>query len=125
MSESMHKRFKILIVDDEPRNLRILEKILEQHELEKAVDGEQALQLLDEFKPELILLDGMMPGMSGIDVCEKLKMDEKYQHIKIIIVSGKASEVDFKEAAEVGADGYVTKPFTVDELLTAVQRVVS
>ena len=122
----MIKDMKILIVDDEPRNLRILEKILgKQYQLAKAVDGEQALQQVDVFKPELILLDGMMPGITGLEVCKQLKTDELHRHIKIIFVTGRASKMEKKAGLEVGADDYVIKPFEKKELLAAIARVMA
>ncbi len=122
----MNKDMKVLIVDDESRNLRILEKILgKQCQLAKAVDGEQALQQVDAFSPDLILLDGMMPGKTGLEVCKQLKTDEHHRHIRIIFVTGKASNVEEKEGLEAGADGYVVKPFEQEELLAAIERVMA
>ncbi|VAW98093.1 hypothetical protein MNBD_GAMMA22-1169 [hydrothermal vent metagenome] len=96
----MRSDLKVLLIDDEPRNLRIMNEILDrQCILEAATDGEQALIKVSTFAPDLILLDGMMSR----------KTDTRYQHIKIIIVFGKASDCDKDEGFEVGADGYLTQ----------------
>jgi len=120
-----HKGMKILIVDDEPRNLRILEEILdEQYLLSQATDGEQALRQVDAVRPDLILLDGMMPGKTGLEVCKQLRADEHHRHIKIIMISGKASRTDKKEGLGAGVDGYVVKPFEEEDLLAAIEQVM-
>ena len=86
---------KILLVDDDERNLRILELILEDDfELDMASTGEAALEKLDRVKPDIILLDIMMPGISGIDVCKQVKSSEKHKNIKIILLSGMAQVED-------------------------------
>lgn len=122
----MTKNIKILIVDDVPRNLRILEEILEdEFLLEQAEDSEQTLQQVKTFGPDLILLDGMMPGKSGSDVCKELKSDERFRHIKIILVTGKASGMERNEGLLAGADDYVSKPFEEAALMTAIHRVMS
>ena len=121
----MDKDIKVLIVDDDPRNLRILEEILDdQYLLDQAVDGEQALQQVDIFSPDLILLDGMMPGKTGLEVCKQLKADEHHCHIKIIFVTGRASGVERKLGLDAGAEAYVTKPFEEEELLEVIERVM-
>ena len=90
----MRKDLKVLIVDDETRNLRILEEILdERYIIEQAPDGEEALKKAGTFAPDVILLDGMMPGITGLEVCKQLKANEHHRHIKIILVTGKASEI--------------------------------
>lgn len=120
----MKNDFKILIVDDEPRNLRILEEILEGRcILEQAIDGEQTLKKVDTFGPDLILLDGMMPGKTGLEVCEQLKADARHCHIKIIFITGKASNLERKQGLAAGADGYVTKPFEETEIFSAIEQL--
>lgn len=121
----MRKDLKILLVDDDPRNLRILDEIFDGLcILEHASDGEQALLKVTTFAPDLILLDGMMPGKTGLEVCRQIKANEHFCHIKIIFVTGKASCLDQEEGFNAGADGYVIKPFGEQQLLTVVEQAL-
>lgn len=125
MEKLMNKHMKILIVDNESRNLRILEEMLDERcALARATDGEQTLQQVDAFRPDLILLDCIMPGKTGLEVCKQLKKEEDHRHIKIILVTGKASSCEKKEGFDAGADDYLTKPFEEDELLAVIERVI-
>lgn len=111
-------RQKVLIVDDEARNQRILIETLEDLvDLRTASSGEEALSLLPDFFPDLILLDLMMPGIDGYEVCRKIRAEPQYAPIKIILVSGKAMLEERLKGYEVGADDYMTKPFVSEELL--------
>ncbi|WAJ71105.1 HD domain-containing phosphohydrolase [Catenovulum adriaticum] len=102
---------KILIVDDEPANLRVLKSILQSdYQLTFAKSGEDALKLIDKDKPALILLDIMMPGMSGFDVCKTLKSQVENKSIPIIFVSALSEEMDEATGFEMGAVDYITKP---------------
>lgn len=116
------KRPLILAVDDTPENLELLAKILEGqgYELALAVDGQQALELAAEKKPDLILLDILMPGMDGIEVCRRFKADPATQSIPIIFITAKAESDDILTGFETGAVDYVTKPFRIPELLARV-----
>ncbi|GGP82928.1 response regulator [Shewanella ulleungensis] len=101
----------ILIVDDEPANLRVLKKMLEeQYRLIFAKSGEEALRLVQRELPNLILLDVMMPGMTGFEVCEKLKADPLSKPVPIIFVTALSDEVDEAKGFDVGAVDYITKP---------------
>ncbi|WP_440905654.1 HD domain-containing phosphohydrolase [Catenovulum sp. SX2] len=101
----------ILIVDDEPTNLRVLKGILQQdYQLTFAKSGEDALQIVTDKKPNLILLDIMMPNMSGYDVCRKLKADTNTSSIPVIFVSALNDELDEALGFELGAVDYITKP---------------
>ncbi len=121
----MHKETRVLIVDDEPRNLRILDETLDELcLLAEALDGEQALKQVTTFKPDLILLDGMMPGITGLEVCKQLKEDPLHRHIKIIFVTGQASGIERSRGIAAGADGYMIKPFEEDALLAEIDRVM-
>ena len=109
---------KILVVDDEPRNQRILSEILEdEFNLIMASNGAEALSLNDSERPDLILLDIMMPGIDGYEVCSQIKKDPQFQFTKIILVSGKALIEERLKGYSVGADDYLTKPFIGEELL--------
>ncbi len=109
--------YKVLIVDDIPYNVEILETTLEdKYILATASSGEKALEIIPQFRPDLILLDIMMPGIDGYEVCRRLKANEQFNFIKIILVTGKALVEERLKGYEVGADDYVTKPFVLKEL---------
>lgn len=102
---------KVLIVDDEPANLRVLKKILgDLYRLSFAKTGEEALRLVERDLPDLILLDVMMPGMTGFEVCESLKKEIVSSHIPVIFVTALSDELDEAKGFEVGAVDYITKP---------------
>ena len=116
------KQNRILIVDDNATNLAILEEILGDHyRLATATSGEEALRKALEFRPELILLDIMMPGTNGYEACRKMRANPALRHSKIIMVSAKAMVAERIEGYEAGADDYITKPFDEDELLAKVR----
>lgn len=115
---------KILIIDDEPINVKLIEEILEYEDdfqYRSAANGEDGLTLLDEYHPDIILLDIMMPGISGYDVCRAIKKDQKHKFAKVLMVSGKAMIEERLEGYEAGADDYITKPFVDDELLAKLK----
>jgi DNA-binding response OmpR family regulator len=112
---------KILIVEDDKSILDGLRDLLvsEQYEVETAVDGEQGFALYKSFAPDLILLDVMMPGVSGYDLCRQIRsIDNK---VMIIMLTAKSQEVDKVVGLELGADDYIVKPFGVSELLARVR----
>lgn len=112
----------ILAVDDTPRDLELLATILgrEGYEVALAKDGPQALEIAAKGKPDLILLDILMPGMDGIEVCKRLKGDQATQAIPIIFVTAHSGSDEILTGFEVGAVDYVTKPFRIPELLARV-----
>lgn len=113
----MKTKQSILIVDDEPRNLRILEEILgEDFELMIANSGDQALEMLNKECPDLVLLDIMMPGINGYEVCKKIRNNPALKFAHVILVSGKAMVEERLEGYRAGADDYITKPFVPEEL---------
>lgn len=112
---------KILIVDDEPVNLEIMEEILsETYDVSFASSGEECIELTPQLQPELILLDISMPGMSGYEVCKRLKGDVKTMDINVTFVSALDTLADRLAGYEVGGDDYITKPFDAKELLKKV-----
>ena len=117
----MNFRSKILIVDDNPTNVAILEEILEEYELKSVMSGEEALEVVSKFQPDLILLDIMMPGINGYQVCEAIRKDASTKQSKIIMVSAKAMVSERIKGYEMGADDYITKPFEEVELLAKVR----
>jgi two-component system sensor histidine kinase/response regulator len=112
----------ILIVDDNPRNLEVLGKTLEnQHyNVEFAVDGTAALEWTDNKMFDLILLDVMMPGINGFQVCKNLRQNPKFRDIPIIFLTAETDKKNVVTGLEVGAQDYVTKPFSTQELLARV-----
>lgn len=108
-----HSYSKILVVDDEPVNLRVLKQILQDnYQLMFATHAKQALELLKKEVPDLILLDVMMPDMTGFELCTLLKADPKLQKIPVIFVTALKDELDEAEGFNVGAVDYITKPLS-------------
>ncbi len=113
---------KILLVDDDARNLRILDEILsDDYTLETAASGEEALEKLESFTPDIILLDIMMPNMDGLEVCRHVRHHSGHRFVKILLVSGKARIEERLEGYAAGADDYITKPFDHLELLAKIK----
>ncbi|MEN8200305.1 MAG: response regulator [Thermodesulfobacteriota bacterium] len=115
---------KVLIVDDEPINVKLIEEILEyedEFDCCAAVNGHEALSLLDQYYPDIIILDIMMPGMNGYEVCKRIKAHKNHRFSKVLMVSGKAMVEERLEGYAVGADDYITKPFVDDELLAKLK----
>lgn len=118
----MNAKQKILVVDDEPRNQRIIAEILDGlAEYKIASCGEEALKLIESYSPNLVLLDLMMPGIDGYEVCKRIRGNPKLRAIKIILISGKAMAEEQLRGLEVGADDYMTKPFVHEELLAKIK----
>lgn len=109
----MTEKQSLLLVDDEPTNLRVLRTVLqEQYRLLFAKSGEEALQLLQKEQPDLILLDVMMPGLTGFDVCARLKANPATSAIPVIFVTALKDEMDETKGFELGAVDYITKPIS-------------
>jgi two-component system sensor histidine kinase/response regulator len=118
----MQPRNKILAVDDNVIDIMTIERLLSEHyDLKTASAGEQALKMAADFQPDIILLDNMMPGLDGGDVCRQIRSDSRLRHTKIIMVSGKSRVSERIEAYQAGADDYITKPFNEDELLAKIR----
>ena len=117
----------VLIVDDVPKNIQVLGAILSKFECELAVamNGQQALDTVHKIKPDLILLDVMMPVMDGHEVCRKLKESEQTKDIPIIFITAKSETEDIIKGFELGAVDYITKPFIGSELLARVKTHLS
>ena len=109
----------VLLVEDEPAQREVLAYNLEAEgfAVTQAADGEEAMLLVDEAAPDIIILDWMMPNLSGIEVCRRLKMRPETRAIPIILLSARAEEVDRVRGLETGADDYVIKPYSVLELM--------
>ena len=117
---------KILTVDDEPAVREMLRFILEQDGFlsEFAEDAAQAVSSIKKSRPDLILLDWMLPGMSGVELAERLKSKNDTKSIPIIMLSAKNEESDKVQGLDVGADDYVTKPFSARELLARIRTIL-
>lgn len=117
---------KILVVDDDRLMVDFICECLKRasYTVETAYNGADGLAKARTFKPHLMVLDLMMPDMHGFDVCEALRKDIPSESLKILISSGKAYEVDRKAAKRLGADEYITKPFTIDQLMTTVNGLI-
>jgi DNA-binding response OmpR family regulator len=115
-------RPKLLIVDDTPANIHFLaEGLAEAYELRAALCGEDALQAVAEDLPDLILLDGNLPGLSGFEVCRRLKEAPATRPIPVIFVTGRDEEEDELEGLQAGAADYITRPFSLAILRCRVQ----
>lgn len=117
---------RILIVDDEPNIVEFLAMNLKLHgyATEAASDGEEALGKVVTWSPDLILLDQMLPGMSGMETCMRLKSDPRTAQIPIVFVSAKSEESDKVAGLTSGADDYITKPFSLRELFARIEAVL-
>jgi two-component system phosphate regulon response regulator PhoB len=113
----------VLLVEDEPAQREVLAYNLEADgfRVVKAEDGEEALMLVDEATPDVILLDWMLPNVSGIEVCRQLKTRASTRGVPIIMISARSEEVDRVRGLETGADDYVVKPYSVVELMARVR----
>ena len=117
---------KILVVDDEIYIVHILDFSLgmEGYEVVTALDGEQALERLKVEKPDLIVLDIMMPKLDGYEVCKAIKSEPETRHIPVILLSAKGRNVDQKMGFDVGADDYITKPFSPRKLVERINQLL-
>jgi len=120
---------KILIVDDEAHIRMLIEQTLEELEDEEvtfltADNGEDALRLISEEKPQLVFLDVMMPKMNGMEVCRRVKKELVLDDVYIILLTAKGQELDRQKGHEVGADVYMTKPFDPETILNKARSVL-
>ena len=117
---------KILIADDEPNIVISLEFLMkrEGHEVHVARDGPAALEAIRRERPALVLLDVMMPGMSGFEVCQAVRADESLAGVKIVMLSAKGRDTDLAKGSALGADAYMTKPFSTRELADKVREML-
>lgn len=115
---------KVLIVDDEDFFRLVVANGFEREGFTvfQADNGEEAIEVASTELPELILLDLVMPGLLGFEVCQMLRKDQRFTHTAIIIMSAKSYKPDFDKAAELGADAYVVKPFEFSDLMTVARE---
>ena len=121
------KKGKILVVDDEVYIVHILDFSLgmEGYEVVTALDGEEALAKAVEHKPDLVVLDIMMPKMDGYETCKRLKAQDVTKTIPVILLSAKGRNVDQKLGFEVGAEEYITKPFSPRKLVERINSILN
>jgi DNA-binding response OmpR family regulator len=117
---------KILIVEDDPDISELVRFNIEKvgYQTVQAEDGEQALLMAQKHLPDLALLDLLLPGVSGLEVCRQMKRDPALQHIPIIMVTAKGEEMDRVVGLELGADDYVVKPFSIREIILRIQKLL-
>lgn len=117
---------RILIVDDEPNIIVPLEFLMKQnnYDVETATTGEAALKLIAGWKPDLILLDIMLPGMDGYEVCQKIRAEKQLNDIRIVFLSAMARSIDIAKGMGLAADDYITKPFATDFVLTKIKELL-
>lgn len=123
----MEKRSqKILLVDDDPNILISLEFLMRKNGFDVLIarNGTEALELLNENVPNLTLLDIMMPDVDGYEICKHIKTSKKLKHSKVIFLSAKTRESDVRKGYELGADLYVTKPFSTKDLVKKVEELL-
>lgn len=114
----------VLVADDEPNIVLSLEFLLQQagYRVRIAHDGQQVLDAIAAETPDLLLLDVMMPTLSGYDVCQRIRADPRCAGLRIVMLSAKGRAAEVDKGLAVGADAYVTKPFAIQELLAEVAR---
>lgn len=117
---------KILIVDDEPNILMALEYTFKKNNFEVFIarDGQEALDILKNQQPDIIILDVMMPNVDGFETLKQIKNDERLQHCKVLFLSAKNKEKDIEKGLELGANLYVVKPFSIKKLVEQVHELL-
>jgi two-component system alkaline phosphatase synthesis response regulator PhoP len=117
---------KILIADDEPNIVISLEYLMKREGFDVAVaaDGEAALTELAEHMPDLILLDIMLPKKDGFEVCQQIRANPEWDSVKILMLTAKGRETEIAKGLALGADAYMTKPFSTKDLLARVQQLL-
>ena len=118
---------KILIVDDEPNILMSLDFLMRKqgYEVLIARDGGEALQIIDNDIPDVVLLDIMMPEVDGYEVCQHVKQTNDKQHMKVVFLTAKSKKEDIEKGYEMGADLYLTKPFSTRQLVKEIKQLMN
>jgi len=117
---------KVLIVDDEANIVISIEFLMKQagYNIEIANDGEEALEKAESYRPDLILLDVMMPKINGFEVCRRIRSNPDWKDMKIVMLTAKGREVEVTKGLALGADSYVIKPFSTKELMAEVKFIL-
>jgi DNA-binding response OmpR family regulator len=117
---------KILIVDDEPNIVIPLQFLMEQNGYRALVaqSGEEALEMISKEKPDLVLLDIMLPGVDGFEVCEIIRLNPEWRNTRVIFLTAKGRDVDIAKGMVLGADEYITKPFSNQQIIESVKKLL-
>jgi DNA-binding response OmpR family regulator len=117
---------EILIVEDEPGVVVAIQFLMEQqgHNVLVAKRGEDALDMIYKYKPDLVLLDIMLPGISGWEVCEIVRLNPDFRDVKILFLTARGDEAEITKGLALGADAYITKPFSNDQLVASVNAIL-
>ena len=120
------RKLKVLVVDDSPTDLKLMSEpfISQGYDLITAKDGEEALKRVELERPDLIVLDVIMPKLNGFKVCRQIKSSGKLKDIKVILLTSKNQESDKFWGKKQGADAYMTKPFSVEHLLAIAEKLL-
>jgi DNA-binding response OmpR family regulator len=118
---------KVLIVDDEPNIVLSVEFLMQRDGLDvvTASDGQEAVDLLASTAPDLMILDVMMPRKNGFEVCAEVRADPKFSGMPILMLTAKGREAEMKKGLSLGADAYITKPFSTHELVAKVHELLN
>ena len=118
---------RVLVVDDEPNIVTSIEFLMKQAGfcVDIARDGPQALAALEGAPPDIILLDVMMPGLDGYEVCQKIRQSERHAQTKIVMLTARGREMEKQRGLDAGADAYVTKPFSTRDLVKQVKEMLA
>lgn len=117
---------KVLIADDEPNIVTSLEFLLEHngYDVRVARDGQEVLDQLPEYQPDLILLDVMMPVRNGFEICQTIRANPEWRGMKIVMLTAKGRDIEATKGLALGADAYVTKPFSTKDLVERVRELL-
>lgn len=117
---------RVLIADDEANLLISLEYLLQRqgYEVSLARDGDQVMNLIRQQQPDLVVLDASMSGQSGYEVCQQVRADPALRHVRIVMLSAKARATDIAKGKALGADAFIVKPFSTDDLVDQVRRLL-
>ena len=115
-------RFRVLIVDDEPNIVTSLAFLMREsnYDVRIACNGDEALLILESFRPNLLLLDVMLPQRSGLEVCREIRDKPAFANVKIVMLTAKGRDLERDKGLGMGADAYVTKPFSTKDLMSTV-----
>ncbi|MDF0708386.1 MAG: response regulator [Bacteroidota bacterium] len=118
---------KILIVDDEPNIVMSLEYAFKKKDFEVFIarDGTEALEIAEKEKPDLVLLDIMMPEMDGYETLKRIRENKDLKHAKVVFLSAKSKEKDVEKGLKMGADSYMTKPFSIKKVISDIEELLA
>jgi DNA-binding response OmpR family regulator len=122
-----HMGCSVLIVDDEPNIVRSLEFLMMKagYDVRVARDGEQALAEIAKTQPDLVLLDAMMPKRDGFDVCQTIRTNPRWSSVRVIMLTAKGRDIEREKGLAMGADDYITKPFSTKEVVAQVEKILA